>query len=237
MSKGHLFLIPNFINEQESSSVFPAMNTEIIKDIRHFTFEHIKEARRYLVKTGLKALIDQSEFFPLDKNSTPQDIDTIIQLLLQGHDVGMLSDAGVPCVADPGAKLVKAAHHHNVKVRPLVGPSSILLALMGSGLNGQSFAFHGYLDRDPAQRAKTLQKLEQQSKQNGQTQLFMDTPYRNVALFESALKHLNKSSLLSIAKEIGGSEEEIITKTIADWRKVKGLDLHKKLAIFSILAQ
>lgn len=236
MAKGRLYLIPNFINEQTKRSVFPAYNIEIVNQLRHFTFEHIKEARRFLVKIGSKAIIDESEFYALDKNTSTQDMHEIIAVLKKGHDVGVLSDAGVPCVADPGSKLVKLAHQQNITVSPLVGPSSILLALMASGLNGQSFAFHGYLERDAQKRAKQIQRLEQLSRQHQQTQLFMDTPYRNIALYESAVKHLSGETLLSIAKEIGGTEEEIKTQTVNNWKRSKPMDLNKKLAIFSILA-
>ncbi len=236
MTKAKLYLIPNFIGSLKPELAFPPCNYELIKTLRHFSYEHLKDARRFLVNIGLKEIIDKSEFYPLDKRSSHREIQDIITILNAGHHFGVLSDAGVPCVADPGSKLVKAAHYHNIQVVPLIGPSSILMALMSSGLNGQSFAFHGYLERDDTKRQQQIKQLEAESKKRNQTQLIMDTPYRNVALYEHLIRTLQSSTQLSLAVNLHSPQEWIKTLSVKEWKQNKIPDLHKQPALFSFLA-
>lgn len=237
MNKAKVFLIPNFLGlEVKVQSAFPSENVNTIEDLSHFAIENIKDARRFLVRIGLKSKIDESEFYDLDKRSTVQDIQPIIERLKAGNSVGIISDAGCPGIADPGSLLVAEAHKNNIPVVPLVGPSSILLALMASGFNGQSFAFKGYLNRDKSQRVKELKEIESLSVRNGETQIFMETPYRNDALWEDLLKNLNPSTKLCIAANVNTPQEFIKTKSIIDWRKSNKVNLSKIPAIFLISA-
>lgn len=237
MGRAKLYLIPNLLGENVAvQHVIPSGHVETIKKIRHFAVEHIKDARRLLVRLGLKELIDQSEFFEINKHSDQAISSKIIQQALTGHDIGIISDAGCPGIADPGAELVSLAHQNKIQVVPLVGPSSILLALIASGFNGQSFAFTGYLERDKNKRIQAIKELESQSMRLKQTQLFMETPYRNEALFEDLIQHLNGNTQLSIACDISLDTEFIRTQRIADWKKSGKPNLNKRPAIFSILA-
>lgn len=235
MSKPEILLIPNLLGEQaEQSTSLPQELALQIQSIRVFAVEHVKDARRLLVKIGLKEIIDQSQFFEINKRTDPSDYLEIIEQAKQGNSIGIISDAGCPGVADPGSILVALAHENNIKVKPLVGPSSILLALMAAGFNGQSFAFTGYLGREKSDRIKSLKALELLSSQKKQTQLFMETPYRNEALFDDILNSLNPSTLLSIACDLTLDSEFIDTKSIAKWKKSPKPKLHKRPAIFSL---
>lgn len=214
----------------------PADNLKIIQQLNHFAVENIKDARRFLVRCNLKFKIDESEFFELNKDSGHQEISQLISILNKGNSIGIISDAGCPGIADPGAKLVEAAHINNIEVIPLVGPSSILLALIASGFNGQSFAFHGYLPRSEEERAKRLLQMENSSRKEHQTQIFMETPYRNEVLFEDVLKHLSSKTQIGVAADLTLPSQYIKSQTIEKWKKETRPSLHKRPAIFLLLA-
>jgi len=234
LEKPSIYLIPNLLGSEASiERSLPQENLAIINSLKHFAVENLKDTRRFLVRIGLKAKIDESEFFTLDKRSQIEDLDSILTVLKNGHSVGIITDAGCPGIADPGALLVDIAHQHNYKVVPLIGPSSILLAIMGSGFNGQSFAFNGYLERDSSKRIKEIRSLEAKMQSQKQTQLFMETPYRNNALLGDLLTYLNPNTKLCIAANISLPDEFIQTKSILNWKK-NTPDLNKQPTIFLI---
>ncbi len=227
-----LYLIPNLLGTEGSvEKSLPGYNLKTIENLRHFAVEHVKDSRRFLVKCGLKPLIDQSEFEEINKHSEIDSYSRIQGWLKAGHSVGVISDAGCPGIADPGASLAKWAHKNNIRVEPLIGPSSILLALIASGMNGQSFSFHGYLDKDSSKRKEQLLTIESKVAKSGESHLFMETPYRNEALFEELVRMLNPNSLLCIAMDLSLPSEDVRTKTIAEWKKQKP-KLKKRPAIF-----
>lgn len=237
MKKPSIYLIPNLLgSEGNIDASIPEHNKQIIAGLRTFAVEHVKDARRFLVKLGLKEIIDQSEFYELNNQSDPRAAYDIIQIVAQGNDLGIISDAGCPGIADPGAGIVHLAHQKNINVVPLVGPSSILLAVMASGFSGQSFAFNGYLDRDKNRRPSVIRFLENKAIKESQTQVFMETPYRNEALFQDLLRSLNPSTQLSIACDISLPTEYIKTQKVSDWKKGNKPSLQKRPAIFSISA-
>ncbi|MTI31317.1 SAM-dependent methyltransferase [Xanthovirga aplysinae] len=229
--KGTLYLIPTVIAPQTSSSVIPAQVREIASILDYFLVENVRTARRYLSSLKIGRPIEELQFEVLDKKTNDQEVSRLMQAVVEGRNVGIISEAGCPGVADPGALAVKFAHQNNIRVVPLTGPSSILMALMASGFNGQSFAFHGYLPIEKKARAQAIKNLERQVKSQQQTQLFMDTPYRNNALFKDLLTYCSSSLKLCVAKNITGSDEEIKTFSIGQWKKNK-IDLHKVPVIF-----
>lgn len=234
MNKAKVYLIPNLLGSEASTRFsFPEENKEFLQHIRHFAVENLKDTRRFLVRMGLKSIIDESSFYTLNKHSVSEDLSPILQVLREGHDVGIISDAGCPGIADPGALLVAAAHQNQFAVIPLIGPSSILMALIASGFNGQSFTFNGYLSREQAIRSKELKQLEAKAQQ-GQTQLFMETPYRNGALFADLIQQLAPNTLLCIASNISLPNEFIHTRAIKDWKKFNPEKLHKQPSVFLI---
>ena len=233
MSKAKVYLIPNFLgNDVSVDRSFPKENRDIVESISHFAVENLKDSRRFLIRIGLKNKIDESEFYSLDKRSTDEDVLLILSALQEGNSVGIISDAGCPGVADPGSILVAEAHRQGFTVIPLIGPSSILLALMASGFNGQSFAFKGYLHREKAIRSKELKEMEMLSKKEGQTQIFMETPYRNEALWADLMQVLNPNTKLCVAANITCPNEFIRTSSISEWRKSKKENLNKIPTIF-----
>lgn len=235
MSPAKVYLIPNLLGSEASVSYsIPTENINIIKSLSHFAVENLRESRRFLVKIGLKEKIDQSEFFELNKRSDAQSLSPILEAIKNGHSIGIISDAGCPGIADPGAILVDLAHQHKVKVVPLIGPSSILLALIASGFNGQSFTFHGYLNRDSNARAKELKSLENAVRSKGSTQIFMETPYRNDDLYNALLKNLSGTTKLCIAANISLANEFIQSQSITDWKKRGKFSINKQAAIFLI---
>jgi 16S rRNA (cytidine1402-2'-O)-methyltransferase len=237
MSKAKVYLIPNTLGTEASiDASLPSFNTTVIESLSHFAVEHIKDARRFLVKCNLKHKIDASEFYELNKKSEQKEVEEILKQLRAGHSVGVISDAGCPGIADPGARLVDLAHENNFQVVPLVGPSSILLALIASGLNGQSFTFHGYLDRDSNKRSIQLKQLETESRKSKHTQLFMETPYRNESLFEDMVKQLDDHTKVCIAADINLPTAYIRTKKVSEWKKLQRPSLQKRPAIFLLLA-
>jgi 16S rRNA (cytidine1402-2'-O)-methyltransferase len=230
---GKVYLIPSFIDEENLQTI-PAYVLEAIQACNVFFVENERSARRYLKQLWKEMVIDDYEWHSIHKAEL--EVKDIFRKLLQrGVTIGIISEAGCPGVADPGQLLVDAAHALGAMVKPLVGPSSILLALMASGMNGQSFQFSGYLPIDTAERVKTLKDLETESAKKNCTQIFIETPYRNNQLTESICKTLKPTTRLCIAADITGTSEYIKTKTIADWKN-KLPDIHKRPAIFLLLA-
>ena len=233
---GKLYLIPTPLGKTSNARIFPELNAEIIQKLEYFVVENLRSARRFLRSVGYTRDFDEVQLFELDKHKPNSLIDQFIEPLLNNQDMGLLSEAGVPGVADPGSEIVQLAHQNNIKVVPLIGPSSLLLALMASGLNGQQFAFSGYLPIKSQQRKKAIQSLEKRSRIENQSQLFIETPYRNMSLLNEILNTCQSGTLLCIAADITLESEFIQTKTIKEW-KVKVPDIHKKPAIFILLGQ
>ena len=233
---GKLYLIPTPLGKAPNARIFPELNAKIIQTLEYFVVENLRSARRFLRSTGYTRDFDEVQLFELDKHKPNSLIDQFIEPLLNNQDMGLLSEAGVPGVADPGSEIVRLAHQNNIKVVPLIGPSSLLLALMASGLNGQQFAFLGYLPIKSQQRKKAIQSLEKRSRIENQSQLFIETPYRNMSLLNEILNTCQSGTLLCIAADITLESEFIQTKTIKEW-KVKVPDIHKKPAIFILLGQ
>lgn len=231
MSFGKLYLIPVPLAEDTAAKVLPALHTELINRIKHYVVENEKTARKWLKEMGLKTPQSELQIAVYGKHSEKQNLADYFKDLKAGVDVGLMSEAGCPGIADPGAELVAEAHRLGITVVPLVGPSSILLALMASGFNGQSFAFHGYLPIDKGARSKRLKELEGLAERFDQTQIFIETPFRNNQLLEETLKSCNPQSRLCIACDITADTEFIHTKSIAAWAKEKP-ELHKRPAIF-----
>ena len=229
--KTALYLIPVFLGDTTTERVLPSYNKEIILGIRHFIVEDVRSARRFLKTVDKEINIDELQFFPLNKHTSPQDISGYLKPLEEGNPMGVISEAGCPAVADPGADVVAIAQRKNLSVVPLVGPSSIILSVMASGFNGQSFAFNGYLPIEPAERAKKLKILEQRASTEHQTQIFIETPYRNNKMVEDILKNCRPQTRLCIAANITCEDEYIKTKTLKEW-KGKVPDLSKIPCIF-----
>lgn len=230
---GKLYLIPNTLGSQEISQSIPNEVAQIAVKLRHFIVEDLRTARRYLRQLDRQMDIDGSIFFTLNKRTTPTQFSEYLKPLKAGHDVGIISEAGCPGVADPGAEVVKLAHEAGIQVVPLVGPSSILLALMASGMNGQSFAFVGYIPIKKEERLKTIKQLESRSRNENQSQIFIETPFRNNHLADDILKTCSPQTQLCIACNLTTPDEYISTKTVAQW-KGNLPDLHKKPTIFII---
>jgi 16S rRNA (cytidine1402-2'-O)-methyltransferase len=233
VEKGILYLIPSPLGENAPMEVLPLTVRKVIGEVTHFIVENEKDARRFIKRISPKK--DQSllQLYPLNKFTSPEEILTYLDPIQEGITMGVVSDAGCPGVADPGAEIVKMAHRKNIVVRPLVGPSSILLALMSSGLNGQNFAFNGYLPIDKSKRQKEIKKLEKKSFDYNQSQLFIETPYRNDQLLQDLLKTLDRNTEVCVACDISLPSEYIKTFTVKQWEKIK-LELHKRPAIFVI---
>lgn len=235
MKKGKLYLIPVIIAEDTADDIILPQVKEIVKNTNHFLVENIRTARRFIsaLKTG--KVIEDIYFEVLDKKTDEAKIKSFLNPILSGNDMGIMSEAGCPGIADPGSKAVLLAHQLGIQVIPLVGPSSIFLALMASGFNGQKFKFHGYLPIDKGERVKAIKQLEKESQQQNQTQIFMDTPYRNNQLLEDLFKNCSKNTNLCIAKDITGADEFIKSKTIGMWKSSKP-ELHKIPVIFVLYA-
>ena len=229
-----LYLIPVTLGETEIGQVLPPYNHDIIVGIKHFIVENIRSARRFLKKTEKAIDIDELTFYELNRHTDRKFIGEYLEPLKHGQPVGIISEAGCPAIADPGADVVAIAQQRGYKVVPLVGPSSIIMSVMGSGFNGQSFAFNGYLPVEVPQRIKALKKLEQKVQNENQTQLFIETPYRNAKMIETILNALNPKTKLCIAAGITCAEEYIKTRTVAEWKKEKLPELGKIPAIFVI---
>ena len=228
-----LYLIPVLLGDTALERVLPAYNQEVVRGIRHFIVEDVRSARRFLKKVDKDFDIDGSLFYPLNKHTSPEEISGYLKPLEEGHSMGVISEAGCPAVADPGADVVALAQRKHLKVIPLVGPSSIILSVMGAGFNGQSFAFNGYLPIEAADRAKRLKLLEQRAYTEQQTQIFIETPYRNNRLVEDILATCRPQTRLCIAANITCDEEFIMTRTLKEWRGHVP-DLTKQPCIFLI---
>ena len=213
-----LYLLPVTLGDTPVEQVLPAYNKEIILGIKQFIVEDVRSARRFLKKVEASINIDELTFYPLNKHTSPDDLSGYLKPLQEGHSMGVISEAGCPAVADPGADVVAMAQRKNLKVVPLVGPSSIILSVMGSGFNGQSFAFHGYLPIEAADRIKRLKELEGRIYSENQTQLFIETPYRNNKMMEDIVKTCRPQTKLCIAANITCEGEYIHTKTIREWK-------------------
>lgn len=229
-----LYLIPVTLGETEISQVLPAYNHDVIVGIKHFIVENIRSARRFLKKVEKSIDIDTLTFYELNRHTDRKFIGEYLDPLKKGEPVGIISEAGCPAIADPGADVVAIAQSRGYKVVPLVGPSSIIMSVMGSGFNGQSFAFNGYLPVEVPQRIKALKKLEQKVQNENQTQLFIETPYRNSKMFETIINNLRPNTKLCVAAGITCENEFIKTLTIEKWKKQKMPDIEKVPAIFLI---
>ena len=228
-----LYLIPVTLGDTSIEKVLPSYNKVIILGIKHFIVEDVRSARRFLKKVERNINIDELSFYTLNKHTSAEEISGYLKPLLGGESMGVISEAGCPAVADPGADVVAIAQRKNLKVVPLVGPSSIILSVMGSGFNGQSFAFHGYLPIDPSERIKRIKVLEQRIYSENQTQLFIETPYRNNKMMEDIVKNCRPQTKLCIAANITCEDEYIKTKTVKEWQG-KLPDLSKIPCIFLI---
>jgi len=233
MNKGLLYLLPTTIGDTAINKVIPAYVTETINSISEFIVEDIRTARRFLIKNGYTKSIDNITFHLLDKHTPIEEIPSFLNNISKGVSIGILSESGTPCVADPGADVVRIAQQKNITVIPLVGPSSILLSIMASGFNGQNFAFVGYLPIDKSDRNKKIKELEKKVYKQNQTQIFIETPYRNTKLFEAILNSCSNETLLCVACEISQENEFIKTKSIKDWKK-QSPDINKKNTIFLV---
>jgi 16S rRNA (cytidine1402-2'-O)-methyltransferase len=234
-NKGRLYLIPSPLGDNEPSEVIPAPVLESLKGFRTFVVEEIRTARRYLSKAGLKGHIGELQFHELNEHTEPAVIEGYLRLFDGGNDVALISEAGLPAVADPGAQLVALAHSHGIEVVPAVGPSSLMLALMASGLNGQSFAFCGYIPAKTDERRNRLKTLEKVSAQLKQTQILIETPYRNDSLFADILSVCSPSVRVCVAANITMPDAYIKTKKVSEWKK-EGLVIGKRPCVFLILA-
>ncbi len=229
--KPSLYLIPVTLGETSIERVLPAYNKNVIITIKYFIVENVRSARRFLKKVDTTINIDDLTFYELNKHTDNKLIDNYLDPISKGFDIGIISEAGCPAIADPGSDIVAIAQKRNYNVVPLIGPSSILLSLMASGFNGQSFAFHGYLPIDSNERLRKIKQMEQRILHEHQTQIFIETPYRNIKLVEDLIKNCSPSSQLCIAMNITCEDEFIKTKSLKDWKK-KLPDMAKQLCIF-----
>lgn len=226
-------MIPITLGDTPINQVIPQFNNNIINEIDVYIVENIKTARRFLKKAGISNAIDELTFFELNKRTHESELPTFLKPITEGKNIGVLSEAGCPGIADPGADIVALAQQQNIKVVPLVGPSSILLALMASGFNGQSFCFNGYLPKDQKDRTRKLKELEKTAKNRQQTQIFIETPYRNHHVLEDILNNCFNTTKLCIAVDITLPTEQITTKTVEDWKKTN-VNLNKRPCLFLI---
>jgi 16S rRNA (cytidine1402-2'-O)-methyltransferase len=227
----NLYLIPTPISD-ESIHTLPEYVLVQIRALDHFVAEKAKTARHFIKNCNHPKSMSEIEVKELDKHAANQDWSYLLEALLTGHDIGFVSEAGCPGVADPGAKAVSWARKNGFKIVPMVGPSSILLALMASGMNGQNFCFQGYLPNKPNELKNKLRQMENLIARIGQTQIFIETPYRNEALLKTILNQISSHIVFCVAKDITGKEEVIISKSVADWKKSKLPSLHKTPCIF-----
>ena len=235
MSTAKVYLIPSLLGTSPHERVLPTYNLEIIRSINTFVVENEKSARKFIKQVCPEKIQADLELYILDKDTDAHELFELVKLLDQGKTLGIISEAGLPAVADPGAQLVKVAQDKHIPVVPLVGPSSILLALMASGMNGQNFAFHGYLPIDKNERKKRLGQLEAESAKTGIAQIFMETPYRNNQMIEDLTQILRGDTKICVACDITLETEDIRTRSIKDWKK-ETYDFHKRPAIYVMQA-
>ena len=234
MKPGKLYLIPNLLGDAQVSKSLPSENLKILGNINYFFVEKVKTARAFLKKCKHPNPIQEIILNEIPKHDPKDDLFTWFKPLFEGTDAGLISEAGLPAIADPGENIIKYAHDMGIQVVPLVGPNSILMALMASGLNGQGFTFHGYLPIDKKERSKKLKTLEILARQYNQTQIFMETPYRNSALFDDIVRTCSPNTTLCLAKNITLHDEYIKTRTVGEWKAQKP-NLHKQPCIFLLL--
>lgn len=234
MSKyGKLFLIPSYLDDTNSKSIIAPSIYEVIRNVEYYIVENVRTSRRYISSLNLGLVIEQLNFELLTKKSTSSDIGKLLEPVFNGFDVGVISEAGLPGIADPGKLAVEYAHKNGIQVIPLPGASSIILALVASGFNGQKFTFHGYLPIEKVAREQAIRILEKRALSTGETQVFMETPYRNNQLLESLTNVLKPDTKVSIASNITGTSEFIRTLTVANWKTLKP-NIHKQPTIFSV---
>lgn len=232
---GKLYLIPSPLGDNDPAEVLPATLLELLPRLKVFVVEETRTARRFLSRAGLKGHIEELEFHELNEHSTMEETEALLPLL-EKSDVGLISEAGLPAVADPGANLVALCHRKDIEVVPFVGPSSLMLALMASGLDGQSFAFRGYLPAKTDERRSALKTVEKQSAQFHQSEIFIETPYRNDSLFADMLSGLAPSTRICVAADLTLPTQFIRTRTVAAWRRENGFAIGKRPCVFIILA-
>lgn len=235
--KGTLYLIPNTLGKTPENNTIPEYVLQVIRRLEVLVVENIQTTVRYLQWVGDTIPDYEISFMVLNKKTPVHEIASFLNPLKKGKDVGLISEAGCPGVADPGAELVKMAHAQNIKVTPLTGPSSILLALMSSGFNGQHFSFHGYLPIDRAERCKAIQRLEQESKNSGYTQIFMEAPHRNDSVIKDVLQTCHPATRFCTATNLTLTAESIVSKPIADWQRDSQPSLNKEPTIFLLSAE
>lgn len=230
MTKGKLYLIPSPLGDGAPSEVLPAPVLEFLPSLTCFVVEEVRTARRFLSSTGLKGHIQELEFHELNEHTTDEEVQELVKLFNDGRNVGLISEAGLPAVADPGARLVALCHRHGIDVVPFVGPSSLMMALMSSGLDGQSFAFVGYIPAKTEERRQALKTLEKRSR--NQSQILIETPYRNDSLFQDMLSVLSGETRLCIAANITCPDQFIRTLTVTEWKKQKDFSIGKRPCVF-----
>ena len=231
---GRLYLIPTPLGENDPAEVLPQQVLDRACSLRCFVVAELRTARRCLSRFGLRGHIEELDFHVLNEHTSPAEVEAMLPLF-EGQDVGLMSEAGLPAVADPGAALVALCHRHGIGVVPLVGPSSLMLALMASGLNGQSFAFRGYIPAKTDERRAAIKELEKQSRALNQSQILIETPYRNDALLADLLQGLSPTTRVCVAADMTLPDESVISKTVAEWRKNPFM-IGKRPCVFIILA-
>lgn len=233
MKTGNLYMIPNTLGGETTSDIIPEDVKQIATSLRTFIVEDIKSARRFLRKMDREFPIDDSQFLVLNKKTDRGELLSLLQPVMKGEDAGVISEAGCPGVADPGAEVVSLAHKKGITVKPLVGPSSILLTIMGSGFSGQEFSFHGYLPKDRKDRIHALKDYEHDTRRSGRTHVFMDTPFRNMNVLDDLLNELSDNTSICIACNLTLPSESIKSMTVREWRE-NAYDLAKKPTMFAI---
>lgn len=228
-------MVPCPIGDTLPEQVLPVSCVERVRGIDYFIVENLRSARRFLSSLKMGRPIETLFFAELNEHTPPHEVESLLKPLLEGHDAGMVSEAGVPGVADPGAELAALCHARGIRVVPLVGPSSILMALMASGLNGQSFAFNGYLPVKPDERRRAISRLEKRASAENQSQIFMETPYRNLKMFADILAVCRPQTLLTVAADVTSPGEYIFTAPVSEWRRMPLPDIDKRPAVFIIL--
>ena len=236
MTHGTLYLIPVPLGHISPEASLPGPVLERIHGLTHFVVENAKSARAFLKAAGTEQPLQALQLEELNEHTRPDALDRLLAPLRAGHDLGLLSEAGCPAVADPGANLVALAQSEGMRVVPLIGPSSLVLALMASGLNGQRFAFQGYLPAKDAERAKTLRELEAESRKRGQTQIFIETPYRNRQLFERILQTCQPGTRITLATDLSLPGESVRTLTVDQWKKETPPEIERRPSVFLLLA-
>jgi 16S rRNA (cytidine1402-2'-O)-methyltransferase len=235
MRRGRLYLIPAPLSDSDVNNYIPARVRDIINNLKYFVVEDLRTARRYMSRLKIDTPIDELNFALLNEHTEAKTISSLFSPVLQGYDLGLLSDAGMPCIADPGEELVQIAHNYGITVIPLVGPSSIFLALAASGLSGEKFSFEGYLPAKIPDLVKTIRRLEQQSRQDNQSKIFIETPYRSAKMVETILNTCSLDTFVCIASNITAADEFIQTRQVREWKK-NVPELNKKPCIFILQA-